>query len=175
MIRIMGIRSQMSKTFTFPNPVNEYAARSVAAGVVLLALATVVSGFHPLVLVILYGFLARVAAGPRFSPLGRLASEYIAPKLPVQPRFVAGPPKRFAQSIGLAFSLAATVAYFVIGSAFAGNLILSVLALFAVLESGFGFCAGCKIFAILMKLGLIPNDVCVECSNIWTRQKSPAI
>ncbi len=171
----MGIRDNLSQTFTFPNPVNEVAARSVAAGVVVMSAATVLGGFHWLVLVILYGFIARTASGPRFSPLGRLATEVIVPRLPFKAKMVAGPPKRFAQSIGLAFSLAASVSYFVIGSPFAGNLILAVLAVFALMESALGFCAGCKIFGILMKVGLVPDDVCVECANIWTRQKSHAI
>lgn len=171
----MGIRDNLSQTFTFPNPVNEIAARTVAAGVVIMSVATVISGLHWLVLLILYGFLARTASGPRFSPLGRLATEVIVPRLAIKPKMVAGPPKRFAQSIGLAFSLAASISFFIIGSSFAGNLILSILALFAFMESALGFCAGCKMFAIMMKIGLIPDDVCVECANIWTRQKSHAI
>jgi len=174
-IRIMGIRKQLSQTFTFPNPVNEISARAVAAGVVVLALTTIATGNHLLVLLLLYGFAARVAAGPRFSPLGLLATKVVVPRLGVEPKIVAGPPKRFAQAIGLTFSLAATLAYFVAGSVVAGNLILGALTIAAFMESALGFCLGCKMFAILMKFGVIPNDVCVECANIWARQKSPAL
>ena len=171
----MGIRTRLSQTFAFPNPVNEISARTVAAGVVVLALLTITTGAHLLVLVLLYGFAARVAAGPRFSPLGQLATRVIVPRLHVEPKIVAGPPKRFAQGIGLAFSTAATLAYFVAGSSVAGNVILSVLTLAAFLESALGFCLGCKVFALLMKLGLIPDEVCLDCANIWARQKSPAL
>ncbi len=171
----MGIRTQLSQTFTFPNPVNEISARAVAAGVVILALTTIATGAHLLVLVLLYGFAARVAAGPKFSPLGLLATKVVVPRLGVEPKIVAGPPKRFAQAIGFAFSLAATIAYFAAGSAAAGNIILGLLTIAAFMESALGFCLGCKIFAILMKVGLIPNEVCLECANIWTRQKSPAL
>ncbi|NNN19190.1 MAG: DUF4395 domain-containing protein [Acidimicrobiaceae bacterium] len=171
----MGIRSQISQTFVFPNPVNEVSARTVAAGVVVLAITTITTGAHFLVLLLLYGFAARVAAGPRFSPLGLLATRVIVPKLPLQPKIVAGPPKRFAQGIGFAFALAATVAYFVAGSPIAGNAILAVLTAAAFMESALGFCLGCKVFAILMKVGLIPKEICVDCANIWTRQESPVL
>ncbi len=175
MIGIMGITSQISKTFTFPNPVNEVSARTVAAGVVVLAVTTIVTGAHLLVLVLLYGFAARVAAGPRFSPLGLLATKVIVPKLPLEPKIVAGPPKRFAQAIGLTFSLAATIAYLVIGSSVAGNVILGALTVAAFMESALGLCLGCKIFGVLIRLGLIPDEVCADCANIWNRQKAAAI
>lgn len=171
----MANRSVLSEVFTFPSPVNEKAARTVAAGVVVMAALTVFTGFHVLVFLLFYGFLARVAAGPRFSPLGLLATKVIVPRLNVEPKMVAGPPKRFAQSIGLAFSIAAIIAYYFVGSALAGNVILSVLAIFAFLESALGFCAGCAIFAALMKTGLIPKEICLDCANIWDRQKSHAI
>ncbi len=171
----MGIRSQLSQTFTFPNPVNEISARTVAAGVVVLALTTIATGAHFLVFVLLYGFAARVAAGPKFSPLGQLATRVIVPRLNVEPKIVAGPPKRFAQGIGFVFSLAATVCYFVAGWSAAGNIVLGALAAAAFMESALAFCLGCKIFAILIKLGIIPDEVCIDCANIWARQKSPAI
>ena len=56
--------------FEFPNPVNEKAARTVAAGVVVLCVATLVltiavgHGWIWLTVVLAYGFLARVATGP---------------------------------------------------------------------------------------------------------------
>ena len=36
---------------------------------------------------------------------------------------------------------------------------------FATLESVFGFCAGCAAFAGLMRLGVVPQRVCVECAR----------
>jgi hypothetical protein len=44
----------------------------------------------------------------------------------------------------------------------------------ATLESVFAFCLGCQIFAGLMRLGVIPESVCEECANIWTRIPGPA-
>jgi hypothetical protein len=39
----------------------------------------------------------------------------------------------------------------------------------ATLESVFAYCLGCKIFALLMRAGVIPTDVCEECNDIWGR------
>jgi hypothetical protein len=39
----------------------------------------------------------------------------------------------------------------------------------ASLESFAGYCLGCKIFALLMRTGVVPESVCEECSNIWGR------
>jgi hypothetical protein len=36
----------------------------------------------------------------------------------------------------------------------------------ATLESVFALCLGCKIFAMLMRVGVIPESVCEECNNI---------
>ena len=97
--------------FSFPNPVDEVSARLVATGVVTMGAGYLITR-SPLILVLLaYGFAARVMFGPRFSPLGRLVTRALRPRLRVQSKFVAGAPKRFAQGIGLVFSAGALVAW----------------------------------------------------------------
>ena len=44
----------------------------------------------------------------------------------------------------------------------------------ALLNAAFGICLGCQIFAGLMRLGVIPDTVCEECANIWTRIPDPS-
>ena len=97
----------MSDLFTFPNPVNEVSARLVAGGVVIMSVITIAFDQPWLLLVIAYGFLARVLTGPTLSPLGQLVTRVITPALHVPPKNVAGPPKRFAQGIGATLSTAA--------------------------------------------------------------------
>jgi len=152
--------------FSFPNPVNEVSARLVAAGVLVLALVTIVFDLPWLTLVIAYGFIARVAAGPRFSPLGLLVTKVLTPALPFREKLVPGPPKRFAQAIGVVFSVSAAILAVGLGLTTAAFIVLGVLAFFAFLESAFGLCVGCRVFALLMKAGLIPEAVCEECSNL---------
>ena len=57
------------------------------------------SSAYWLFLPLAYGFIARVLSGPRLSPLARLATAVVAPRLGA-PKPVPGPPKRFAQAIG---------------------------------------------------------------------------
>lgn len=155
--------------FTFPNPVNEVSARVVAGGVVLMASATLASRRRWLIVPIAYGFVARALSGPTLSPLGQLATRVITPRLPMPPKEVAGPPKRFAQSLGAAISLAALLMAYPFKRTRAAYALVGMMAVFATLESGFGFCIGCKIFGVLMRTGLVPEDVCAKCANIWSR------
>ena len=154
--------------FAFPNPVNDNAARVVAAGVAILALTTLVTGWLWLIPLLAVGFAARVLSGPRFSLLGRLATQVIAPRLG-PPLLVPGPPKRFAQAIGLTLTTVATVAAYGFGADRLALALVAVLLVFASLESIFGLCAGCWLFGLLMKAGIIPADVCEECNNIRLR------
>ena len=104
------------KLFSFPNPVNELSARLVAGAVVVLAAAALVFDQLWLLIPLAYGFLARVLTGPTLSPLGLLVTRVVTPRLPLPAKYVAGPPKRFAQGIGATFSLAASIAYFGFGT-----------------------------------------------------------
>lgn len=157
----------MAGLFTFPDPVNEVAARLVAAGVVVLAVATIVLDQPWLTLVLAYGFVARVLAGPRFSPLAQLVTRVVVPRLGVAPRPVPGPPKRFAQGVGAAFTAAAAVLTFGFGAAGAADVVLGLLVIAATLEAVFGLCVGCQAFRLLMWVGVIPAEVCERCNDLW--------
>lgn len=159
----------MRRLFSFPNPVNEVSARIVATGVVVLCVAAVVSGQAWLTAVIAYGFLARVLTGPTLSPLGQLATRVITPRLPVPAKLVPGPPKRFAQGIGAVLSVSAAVLALGFGQRTAASLILGLTTIAAVLEAGFAYCLGCKIFALLTRLGVVPQSVCEQCNDIRLR------
>jgi hypothetical protein len=158
-----------TRLISFPNPVNEVSARLVAGGVVLMALATIIFDQPWLTAVIAYGFLARVLTGPKLSPLGQLVTRVITPRLRVPPKFVPGPPKRFAQAMGAVMSTAACVLALGFGLRGLAYILLGLLVVAATLESVFAICLGCRIFARLMKAGIIPESVCEECADISTR------
>jgi hypothetical protein len=40
------------------------------------------------------------------------------------------------------------------------------------LESLFAYCVGCRIFALLMRAGVVPAEICAECADIWSRPRS---
>lgn len=152
--------------FSFPNPVNEVSARLVAGGVVVMCLLTIGLNLKWATAVIAYGFVARVLTGPSLSPLGQLMTRVVTPRLHLAARPVAGPPKRFAQGIGVSFSVTALLLT-ILGYWGAAQIVLALLTTAALLESALGLCLGCKAFAVLMRLGIIPPEVCERCNNIW--------
>jgi hypothetical protein len=157
----------MASIVGFPDPVDEVSARLVAGGVVALSVATIALDQPWLLAVIAYGFLARVLTGPRLSPLGLLVTRVVRPRLPLAPRPVPGPPKRFAQGIGVAFSLTATGLALGLGLTGAGYVVLALLTVAAGLEAFAGLCLGCRAFALLMRAGVIPESVCERCADLW--------
>ena len=152
--------------FSFPHPVNEVSARIVAGAVVAMSILTIVLDAPWLTAVIAYGFVARVLTGPTLSPLGQIVTRWVTPRLPMEPKFVPGPPKRFAQGIGAVFSVTAAVLALGFGETGAAYVVLGLLALAAGLEAVFALCLGCKVFAVLIKTGLIPEQVCARCVGV---------
>ena len=163
----------MERLFSFPNPVNEKAARVVAGAVFVTAIVILATGAYWLLIPLAYGFWARVLTGPTLSPLGALAQKVIAPRLgPSRP--VPGPPKRFAQGIGVVFSTTALVLALGFGAHAAADVVIALLAVAAGLESIFAVCLGCQVFALLMRAGVIPEAVCLECADVSLRLRSAA-
>jgi hypothetical protein len=152
--------------FSFPNPVNEVSARLVAGGVVLMALLTITFDLKWATIVIAYGFIARVLTGPSLSPLGQCVTRVVTPRLHIAERLVAGPPKRFAQGMGVGFSVTAVILTG-LGYWTGAEVMLGLLTAAAILESVFAICLGCKVFAVLMRIGIVPEEVCESCNNIW--------
>jgi hypothetical protein len=158
----------MTELLGYPNPVNEKAARVVAAGVASLSLLALLPGLVWLSLPIAAGFVLRVAFGPRLSPLGLLATRLVAPRLGA-PKLVPGPPKRFAQAIGAALSAAAALAHLGFGATGSARTLLALIVLAALLESVFALCLGCMLFSQLMRAGVISADVCQACNDVTLR------
>jgi len=160
----------VKRFFSFPNPVNDAAARSVALGVLALSVITFATGAAWLLIPLTYGFAARVAAGPKISPLGWFAVHVSGPRLTAWQKSVPGPPKRFAQTMGLAFSGATLITWLSAGWLDA-RWILIPLILAASLEGLLGYCTGCTVFGWLIRAGAIPESVCAECGDLSERYR----
>ena len=156
---------RMSKLFQFPNPVNETSARIVAGGVVAISTIFLITDSTLVLIALTYGFAARVAAGPTFSPLAIFATRIVTPRLSLNHKFVPGPPKRFAQTIGFTFA-ATALALTLLDYSLAAKLVIAALIFAATLESVFAVCLGCIAFNFLMKIELIPQSVCESCNDI---------
>jgi hypothetical protein len=153
---------------SFPNPVNEKAARVVAGFVFALSIVALATSAYWLLPVLAVGFVLRVLSGPRFSPLALLSTRVIAPRLG-GPKYGAGPPKRFAQGMGAVMTTAGAILALGFGAHTAGDVLLAAMIVASGLESIFALCLGCQAFALLMRAGLVPEEVCQECANIWSR------
>jgi hypothetical protein len=164
--------------FSFPDPVNEIAARVVAFGVLIMSAATLLlslavgTGWLWATALIAYGFIARVATGPGLSPLGRVATSVVAPKLGT-PRPVSGPPKRFAQGIGAAVT-AGAIGFLAAGQIGVTQGLLGLMIVAAGLEAFFAFCVGCHVYGFLMRTGVISSDACETCGDLSLHISSQA-
>jgi hypothetical protein len=168
----------MRQLFSFPNPVNDKAARTVAFVVLIEAILTLVTGWYWITIPLACGFWARLATGPKLSPLGWTAQNVIAPRFLGEKQYVPGPPKRFAQGMGACMATGALVFGLVLSDHVVADVFLALFIPAAGLESILGYCLGCRAFAILMRLGLIPEEVCAECADISGRlgiQREPAV
>jgi hypothetical protein len=73
---------------------------------------------------------------------------------------VPGPPKRFAQAIGLAFTAAASIAW-TLGAESAAVVLIAMLAVAATLEAAFAICLGCIAYSAIWG--------CADCDDISDR------
>ena len=155
--------------FSFPDPVNETSARLVAAGVVAQAVVALAVREWWVLVPLTYGFLARVATGPTLSPLGQFVTRAATPALEstlrrrrpgFESRQVPGRPKRFAQAIGLAFTLTASLAW-ALGASGVALVLVGLLAVAATLEAVFALCLGCIAYSAIWG--------CTDCDDISDR------
>lgn len=154
--------------------VDDVAVR-LLAGVVLVPTALALAfGAWWLYVPLLVDFALRAAVGPQVSPIAQAVARWVRPLVSAARRPTAGPPKRFAATIGAVMS--AAILLWATGAA---PLLLVVLeaamVLFPALESIFGICVGCLIFSGLIRVGLVPEEVCLECADISRRQRHSAV
>lgn len=166
---VSDIVAVVRRLFEFPDPVNETSARLVAAFVVLEAILFVVLREGWILVPLTYGFLARVATGPTLSPLGQFVTRIATPRLEslltrrnpaFRSRQVPGPPKRFAQGIGLTFAASASIAW-VLGAPMIAVALIAMLAVAATLEAVFAICLGCIAYSAIWG--------CADCDDISER------
>ena len=74
--------------------------------------------------------------------------------------------------IGLVVTTLAVALSFGFGLDVLAYALIAVLVVFATLEAVFGLCVGCRIFAVLMRRGVIPESVCEECNDLSLRWAS---
>lgn len=160
-----------SGLFRYPDPVNENAARLIAGGVAVMVAIYLVTGSGLALAALAYGFVARVLTGSTLSPIAQLVNRVVVPRFHVPVKPVPGPPKRFAQGMGAALSVSGFAAHLG-GFDTPAFVLVAAIGVAATLESVFAFCVGCRIFAVLMALGLVPESVCQACNDLAVERSS---
>ncbi len=155
-------RTSFVSVFYFPQVVNDWIARVVALQVVVWSGVVLILDIWWLVPPLALGFWLRVGFGPRYSPAVKIASKFLVPLIRDNQKPIPGTPKRFAQLLGALLTTTASV-LFLTGSIPTARLLMSILLLFAFLEAGFRFCAGCTLYRFLAKIGLFRPEICVDC------------
>ena len=163
----------MNRLFSFPNPVNEKAARIVAGVVLITVLVILATGAYWLLIPLAYGFWARVLTGPTLSPLGWTAQNVIAPRLgPKKP--VPGPPKRFAQGMGAGMATIALVLWLVVGSHAATDVVLGLFVVAAGPGIDLRLLPGLPGVRAADARRADPGEVCAECADLSGRLRASA-
>ncbi len=145
-----------------PFRVKEQDVRGVAIQVFILSVLSIYTLSVIPVIFLIVDFFIRAFLSPKYSLLALTSRKVVGKLLKFRNRIVIFKPKRFAAGIGLFMSLVSLV-FISFGYATLGIITLGILSLFSFLEAIFKFCAGCKIFGLLMKIGLISEDECIDC------------
>ena len=161
----------------FPAVVDDVTVRLIAAVVLVIGTVALATQQWWLYAVLALDFTLRAAIGPQVSPIAIAVQRWVRPVVKAPRRPTAGAPKRFAATIGAVMTLGATalwVAHLVTGSSIALAWVVVigvVMAVFPALESVFGICVGCHLFGLLMRVGLVPEEVCLDCADITKRRE----
>lgn len=127
---------------------NENIVRITAFWVIMLTGLFIVfpNPYIPLYLVI--DFYIRAFTKLRYSPISWISAG-IARSLRFPPRWIDRAPKIFAARVGFLFAVMISV-FTISGVSVAATSAASVLVLFAFLECGLNFCAGCWVYTYVV-------------------------
>lgn len=117
----------------------------LVASAVSIRLAAVVLAVQAVV------FAIGAVAGPRRHPYGLIFARLLAPRVGPATEREPLPPLRFAQFVGLLFTLAG-LAGFTLGAPVAGVAATAFALTAAFLNAAFGICLGCQIYPLIARL-----------------------
>ncbi|GAB4035966.1 DUF4395 domain-containing protein [Spirosoma gilvum] len=128
--------------------INETKVRLVAGLVLLIAIVYWLTNWLVLLLLLVVDFGLRSTDLSNYSPLGKVADSMVnAFHLPYKSTDQI--PKQFAARIGFGFAILISVLRV---AGISALIPVSVLVVFAALESIVGFCAGCYVYTYYLRL-----------------------
>lgn len=128
--------------------VDENRVRATAFGVILL-LGFFFMTSHPVFpAILIVDFYIRAFTRLKYSPLSFLGHQLVR-LLGTQPHMIDKAPKVFAARVGLLFSVLITASA-LLGFSMGSAIFAATLVLFAFLECGLNFCAGCWVYTYVV-------------------------
>lgn len=126
---------------------------TAAVTLLLLAAALVVPTPVAVVMVALQAvlFLIGVAAGVQRTPTALVFKRLVRPRLSPPVALEDARPPRFAQGIGLAFTVVALIG-FAAGALLVAQVAIGFAVVAALLNAVFGLCLGCELYLVGMRL-----------------------
>ena len=146
-----------------PERVQERKVRAIALEVVIISTFAILFNQPILMLLLSLDFIVRAFITSKYSPLAMISRKFLSNILPFRNKIILMKPKKFAASIGVILSLAAGI-FGLSGQTSIMIYITAVLLTFSFLETFFKFCAGCWMFGILIRMNIISDDNCQDCS-----------
>ena len=131
-----------------PDRVDENRVRATALFVVLTMGAYLITGYMVFPALLVVDFYIRAFTKLKFSPFSWLANQFVK-TVGTQPVWIDKAPKVFAARIGFLLT-GITVVAAVFGFSLLAVVMGSTLVLFAFLECGLNFCAGCWVYTYVV-------------------------
>ncbi|MDQ1401912.1 MAG: hypothetical protein QOG03_228 [Actinomycetota bacterium] len=133
-----------------PKPIDPRGPRFNQAVLTVALLGGFLLDWKPIAPIFAAVLFAGAAFGSRYGPFLRLYAEAIKPRLGPPSELEDPRPPRFAAAVGVAFLLAATVA-FSVGASTAGWALALIVAALAGLAATTGICVGCEVYLLLAR------------------------
>lgn len=146
-----------------PERVQERKVRAIALEVVVISTFAILLKQPIIMLLLSLDFVIRAFINSKYSPLASISRIFLSKILPFRNKIILLKPKKFAAAIGVILSLAAGI-FGLEGQISIMIYITIVLLTFSFLEAFFKFCAGCWLFGVLIRLNIISDDNCTDCS-----------
>lgn len=137
-----------------PSQIDPRGPRFTAAvTLVILAVALVTPRPVSIALVAVQAafFLLGASRGVQFTPTAWIFRTVIRPRLSAPSELEDARPPRFAQTVGLVFTIVALVGYGV-GLTILGQIAVGFAVAAALLNAAFGFCLGCEMYLLIQRI-----------------------
>lgn len=131
-------------------PLDPRGVRFAAAVTTVVLALVLITGSGWLALAQAIVFALPAVFGMRFSPYGALFRVAVRPRLGPPAETEDAAPVRFSQTVGLVFTVVATIGY--LGGVTALGIVATAFALLAAfLNAAFGFCLGCEVYGLVAR------------------------